>query len=109
MTTQGADLDIPLVTKATGAMYQAIENLRLSVHAVDSASDDARAGWKGNASASFVTSSQAWSDESDRLNRTLEELTRATEDATKSILNMDEDSFIPGGGYSSSGGGYTTL
>ncbi|WP_280425940.1 ESX secretion-associated protein EspG [Nocardia carnea] len=64
MTTQGADLDVPPVTKTTGEMCQAIENLRLSVHAVDAAEDAAHAGWKGNASASFVTTSQAWSDES---------------------------------------------
>ncbi|MGW5386494.1 WXG100 family type VII secretion target [Nocardia sp. NPDC003963] len=101
MTTQGIDLDLEGVKNATGEMYQAIENLRLSVRAVDSASDAARAGWKGDANASFVTTSQAWSDESDRINHKLDELTRATEDATQSILSMDEDSFIPGGGYTS--------
>ncbi|GGL23784.1 WXG100 family type VII secretion target [Nocardia jinanensis] len=101
MATQGVDLDLELVKKATGEMYQAIENLRLSVKAVDSASDAARAGWKGDANASFVTTSQAWSDESDKLNQKLDELTKATEDATQTILGMDEDAFIPGGGYTS--------
>jgi WXG100 family type VII secretion target len=101
MATEGVDLDLDLVKKATGEMYQAIENLRLSVKAVDSAGDAARAGWKGSANAAFVTTSRDWSDESERLNKKLDDLTKATEDATQSILNMDEDDFIPGGGYTS--------
>ncbi|MEV3964164.1 WXG100 family type VII secretion target [Nocardia sp. NPDC050193] len=101
MTTQGIDLDIDLVKKATGELYQAIENLRLSVKAVDDAGDAARAGWKGAANASFVTTSRDWSDEAERLNKKLDDLTKATEDATQAILGMDEDDFIPGGGYTS--------
>ncbi|MFI9533946.1 WXG100 family type VII secretion target [Nocardia fusca] len=108
MATEGVDLDLDAVTKATREMYQAIENLRLSVKAVDSASDAVRAGWKGTANDKFYKVSSDWSVESENLNRKLDDLTKATEDATKTILDMDEDDFIPGGGYTSPGT-YTSL
>lgn len=101
MATQGIDLNVDLVKKATGDLYQAIENLRLSVKAVDDASDAARAGWKGSANAAFVTTSRDWSDEAARINKKLDDLTQETEKATQAILGMDEDDFIPGGGYTS--------
>ncbi|WP_198165303.1 WXG100 family type VII secretion target [Nocardia fusca] len=108
MATEGVDLDLDAVTKATREMYQAIENLRLSVKAVDSASDAVRAGWKGTSQDKFYQVSSDWSVESENLNRKLDDLTKATEDATKTILDMDEDDFIPGGGYISPGS-YTSL
>ncbi|MFI6308936.1 WXG100 family type VII secretion target [Nocardia fusca] len=97
MATEGVDLDLDAVKKATGEMYQAIENLRLSVKAVDLASDEVRAGWKGTSNDKFYRVSREWSVESEDLNKKLDDLTQATEDAAKTVIDMDEDEFIPGG------------
>jgi WXG100 family type VII secretion target len=100
-STAALSLDIPEVKVATGKMYQAIENLRLAVKAVDSASDEVRRGWKGSAHSSFYDASVEWDTEASKLNARLDDLTATVEKATEAILDMDEDDFIPKGGYTS--------
>ncbi|MGI5219357.1 WXG100 family type VII secretion target [Nocardia sp. CA-290969] len=101
MANVATSVELGLITTVTGDMYQAIEDLRLSVRAVDDASDTVRAGWKGTGNDSFTRASEEWSIESDELNKTLDALTQTVEKATESIVGMDEDGFIPGGGYES--------
>lgn len=109
MATQGIDLDIDLVTVATGDAYQSIVNVQQSIRSIDDAGDAARAGWKGDAQASFAVAQGEWSDEAERLRRKLDDLATALKDATSAILGMDSDAVISAGGSTAPGSHLTTL
>lgn len=81
------------VDKVVQDMETSITNLRNSVNAVDQACDEVRKGWKGNANDEFKKVMDDWSDESDQLNKKLDELSQAVDAGKKSLVSMDQGSF----------------
>lgn len=104
MAVSGVNADLAGIKGAAGELYTAIDNLRNSVNAVDQASDAVRNGWQGDAAQAFRKVSQDWSDETDRINKSLDEFTKTVEDSLKQVEGLEaatEDDFLPGGSYSS--------
>ncbi|MBF6171397.1 WXG100 family type VII secretion target [Nocardia blacklockiae] len=81
------------IDKVVQDMETSITNLRNSVNAVDQACDEVRNGWKGSANDEFKKVMDDWSDESDQLNKKLDELSKAVDAGKKHLVNMDQGSF----------------
>ncbi|MEU1980940.1 WXG100 family type VII secretion target [Nocardia sp. NPDC019395] len=107
MPTQGIDADPAACKAAAGDLFQSIENLRKSVDQVLMASEEVRKGFTGAAATQYQKAAADWQDEAVQVNNKLDEFTRTVEDSTQKILNMDEDDFIGGGGYSNGQNTYT--
>lgn len=105
--TQGIDADPAACKAAAGELFQEIENLRRSVDNVLQASEEVRRGFKGAAAKQYQDAAAAWQDEAIQVNKKLDAFTGTVEESTIKILDMDEDAFIPGGGYSDGQNTYT--
>lgn len=105
--TQGIDADPAACEIAARDLFQSIENLRRSVDNVLQASEEVRRGFTGKAATAYQTAAADWQDEAIEVNRKLDDFTTTVEVSTKKILDMDEDAFIPGGGYSGGENTYT--
>ncbi len=87
-------------------MEDAISTLRTSVKEIDDAAQAVVRGWKGDAHDEFVKVANEWHDESESLNKKLDELNNAVNSGKSTLVNMDSAGLGGGGG---GGGGHTNL
>ncbi|PXX66579.1 WXG100 family type VII secretion target [Nocardia tenerifensis] len=78
------------ISKVVSDLQDAITNLRNSVNQIDQAAQDAKNGWKGQASDKFNQVADAWNDEAKDLNQKLNAFSEAVDQGSKQLQSMDE-------------------
>jgi|GEM_PF-4283608 len=71
-------------------MESSIAAIRGEIQKIEDAADAAKAGWRGDANASFVKAELAWHDEAEKLKTDLTALSSAVTDGKNKLHSMDQ-------------------
>jgi|SwirhisoilCB3_FD_contig_41_5041711_length_786_multi_3_in_0_out_0_1 WXG100 family type VII secretion target len=82
-------LDKAAIEKVAGDMDTSITNIRSHIQKIEDAADAAKAGWHGDANASFVKAANSWHEEAETLKANLAALHQAVIDGKNKLLSMD--------------------
>lgn len=80
-----------IAQKAQSHMADVVTTIKAILDKVTHAVDAAKAGWQGDASASFVTATASWDGEAKRLNDLLSEMEGKVGEGTAHFRNMDAE------------------
>jgi WXG100 family type VII secretion target len=82
-------LDKAAIEAVANDMDTSINTLRSHIQKIEDAADAAKAGWRGDANASFIKSASQWHDEAETLKANLTALHQAVIDGKNKLLSMD--------------------
>lgn len=71
-------------------MDTSINAIRTHIQSIEDAADAAKAGWHGDANASFVKAADSWHSEAETLKANLASLQQAVVDGKNKLISMDQ-------------------